>query len=396
MHPSEQVPDTHPFDTVTLETLRARTCMKWTQYEGDVLPLWVADMDFPAADVIAEALAERARSGNLGYPAGYLSGEPGLPEALLAWLEARHGWQLTPEDIWPIHGIIPGLYLGALGCASAGEGVLLQTPLYPPFMAAVNNTGRKTQYSPLVWSGTRWEMDFAGLEATLTPETRLLMICNPHNPSGRVWSREELERLAAFALKHRLWVLSDELHADLVYAGHKHIPFASLGDEVAQRTITLLGPTKSFNIAGLKIGFLITQNPGLRARLKGLGAGLVTPPNVMAQTAAKAAYEQGGPWLAGALEYLQTNRDRVTQFVKDYLPGAQYAPPEGTYLSWLDLRALDLGDGLNARLLEAGVGLNDGPPYGPGGEGFARLNFATTTAIVDEALARMKTGLELG
>lgn len=397
---------THPFDEVTLESLRAKNCMKWTYYDADVLPLWVADMDFPPADVIANALAERAQGGNLGYPAGYLTGEPGLREALVAWLAERHDWRVEEDDIWPLHGIIPGLYLGALTCASAGEGVLLQTPLYPPFMAAVQNTGRTAQYSPLVWSGSRWEMDLEGLEAAITPETRLLMICNPQNPTGRVFERTELEALADIVLRHRLWVVSDELHSDLVYSdlvysdpafpGARHIPFASLSDELAQRTLTLLGPTKSFNIAGLKIGFLVTQNAALLDRLKQVGTGLVTPPNVMAQTAALAAYTQGGPWLAGALDYLKKNRDRVGAFAETYLPGSRYAAPEGTYLAWLELGGLGLGDALYGTLLGCGVGLNEGPPYGPGGEGFARLNFATTEAVVAEALERLKTGLNLG
>ena len=381
---------------VTVEAMREKDCMKWTYYEGDVLPLWVADMDFPPADVITQALAERVRSGNLGYPTGYAAGEPGLREALAAWLSERHGWTVQEDDIMPVHGIVPGLCLGALTCASAGEGVLLQTPIYPPFILAVNGTGRTVQYSPLVWSGSRWEMDLAGLEATITPETRLLMICNPHNPTGRVFEREELEALADIVLRHRLWVVSDELHSDLVYSGQQHIPFASLSEEIAQRTVTLLGPTKTFNIAGLKIGFIITQNTALRDRLKRVGAGLVTPPNVMAQTAAKVAYTEGGPWLSGALEYLQSNRDRVTKFAETYLPEGRYQAPEGTYLAWLELNSLDLGDTLYEKVLASGVGLNEGPPYGPGGEGFARLNFATSAAIVDEALGRLKTGLELG
>lgn len=392
----------HPFDDVMLEALREKSCLKWTHYpethpeRPDILPLWVADMDFPPAEPIVNALAERAKSGNLGYPAGYLTGEPGLRAALVSWLSERHGWRVAEDDIWPVHGIIPGLYLGALGCASAGESIILQSPLYPPFINAVGDTGRTAQYNPLQWTGTRWELDFAGLEALITPETRVLMFCNPHNPTGRVFTRSELETLAEIVLRHRLWVVSDELHSDLVYPGHRHIPFASLGDEIAARTVTLMGPTKTFNIAGLKIGFLITQNAALRERLKRVGAGLVTPPNVMAQTATKAAYTEGGAWLSGALGYLQENRDRVTRFAETHLPGGAYAAPEGTYLAWLDLRGLDLGDALYDRLLACGVGLNEGHHNGPGGEGFARLNFATSTAIVEEALSRLRTGLALG
>ena len=390
------------FDTVTLETLRSKNCLKWQHYpethpeKPDILPLWVADMDFAPADVITQALEGRARSGNLGYPAGYLTGEPGLRESFQMWLRERHDWTVEGDDIWPVHGIIPGLYLGALACASAGEGVLLQPPLYPPFMSAVGDTGRVAQYNPLLWTGTRWKLDLAGLEAAITPETRLLMFCNPHNPTGRVFTRGELEALAEIVLRHRLWVVSDELHSDLIYSGHKHIPLASLGDEIAARTVTLMGPTKTFNIAGLKIGFVVAQNAELLGRLKRVGAGLVTPPNVMAQAAAKAAYTGGGAWLDGALDYLQGSRDRVTQFAETYLPGGAYAAPEGTYLAWLDLGGLGLEDELYDRLLACGVGLSEGRHNGPGGDGFARLNFATSRVIVDEALERLKTGLGLG
>lgn len=263
-------------------------------------------------------------------------------------------------------------------------------------MAAVADTGRETQHNPLVWTGTQWAFDLDQLDALIRPHTRALVLCNPHNPTGRVFSREELAALAELVLRHRLWVISDELHSDLVYPGAQHVPFASLGDEVAERTVTLLGPTKSFNLAGLKVGFVITQNAALRKRLERLGAGLVTPPNVMAQAAARAAYTQGAGWLEDTLAYLQRNRDLVTRFVEAYLPGSAYAPPEGTYLAWLDLRGLGLGETLYERLLACGVGLSEGRHNGPGGEGFARLNFATTTTILEEALERLRGGLRLG
>jgi cystathionine beta-lyase len=378
----------HSFDRLSLTDLRARQCAKWQQYDEGVIPLWVADMDFPTAEAIVTAITERAGSGNLGYPLH--SGEPELAKTIGERLLARYGWQVEEGDIWLINGIIQGLYLSSLACASAGEEVIMQSPIYPPFIAAVKDTGRLPLYNQLLWNSQEYEIDFEGLEALVTPATRLLMVCNPHNPSGRVFHRDELERLADFVLRHRLWVVSDELHSDLVYGGQRHIPLASLNDEIAKRTVTLLGPTKTFNIAGLKVGVAISQNHQLLQRFKRLGQGLVTPPNVLAQAATLAAYRHGGDWLADTMRYLDSNRKLVGDFLKERLPQVKAAEPQGTYLAWLDFRDWQLGDDLYPFLLhDAKVGLNDGPQYGPGGEGFSRLNFATPRAVLEEALERI-------
>ncbi|CAN5567061.1 pyridoxal phosphate-dependent aminotransferase [soil metagenome] len=379
----------HAFDTLRLEDLQARHCAKWQKYGPEVIPLWVADMDFPTALPIVKAVQARAASGNLGYPSH--TGEPGLVATIRGRMEKRMSWRFEEGDVWLTGGIIQGLYLAALACASEGEEVIVQSPIYPPFLAAIADTGRVPRYNGLRWNGAAYDIDLEGLEALVSPATRLLMLCNPHNPTGRVFSRDELEGLADFALRHRLWVVSDELHCDLVYEGRRHIPFASLSAEVAQRTVTLLGPTKTFNIAGLKVGVVVSQNPGLLARFKRLGQGLVTPPNVLAQSAALAAYREGGEWLEDSLAYLTGNRAFLGEFLRERLPQIGYAEPEGTYLAWLDLRGLGLAEDLYPfLLLEAKVGLNEGPQYGPGGEGFARLNFATSRAILQEALVRLE------
>ena len=383
----------HPFDQLEQETLREKSCMKWQRYENDVLPLWVADMDFPIAEPIRESLLTYARGDNFGYPKP--EGLPGLKEVVQARLSERYGWSVEPGDIHLINGIVPGLYLGALALAGPGEEVMIHTPMYPPFMKAIKDTGRTPLYSQLVFTGNEWQIDFDKMEAQLTPATRLMMLCNPHNPSGRVFRREELERLADFALRHRLWVVSDELHSDLTYEGHEHIPFASLSEEVAERTVTLYGPTKTFNIAGLKIGFLIAQNRPLLKRMKEVAGYLVAPPNVMAQTATMAAYERSQDWYKSMMGYLDDNRRFVHGFLDEHLPQVKHMTPEGTYLSFMDFSALDVGKDLYDFLLEdCRVGLNDGPAYGPGGEGFTRLNFATSRAIVEEALERIKRGVE--
>ena len=385
---------TQPFDTAKADALEAsaledKACLKWQHHPVGVLPLWVADMDFPTAKPIQEALEAYAKSNNLGYPSW--EGLPGLRESVQRRLEMRYGWEVEPPHIYPLNGIVTGLFLGCLALASEGEEVIVQSPIYPPFMMAVEETGRVPLYNPLVQGENGWEMDFDGLEALVTPATRLLMLCNPHNPTGRVFRRAELERLADFALRHRLWVVSDELHSDLVYEGETHIPIASLSEEIAERTVTLFGPTKTFNIAGLKIGFAVSQNEGLLERFKARALGLVGEPNVMAQAATMAAYGHGEAWLEGALTYLDGNRRSIKSFLDEHLPEVGYTLPEGTYLAWLDFRAWGLGDELYPFLLEeAKVGLNDGPAYGPGGEGFARLNFATSRGIVEEALTRIR------
>ena len=380
------------FKILETETLQQKASLKWQHYSEEVLPLWVADMDFPTAQPIQDALATFAKSNNLGYPSW--EGLPGLKESVEARLIERYGWAVAPPQIHPLNGIVPGLYLACLAFAEPGEEVIVQTPIYPPFLSAVEETGRTPLYNPLVQHDEGWEIDFDGLEALVTPKTRLLMLCNPHNPTGRVFRLEEVERLADFALRHGLWVVSDELHSDLVYRGQRHTPIASLGREIGERTLTLFGPTKTFNIAGLKIGFAVSEGEEPLERFKEQARGLVGAPNVMAQAATIAAYTDGSAWLQGALEYLDENRKFIRTFLEEHLPEIGYTPPEGTYLAWLDFSRLGLGSRLDTFLLEeAKVGLNVGTLYGPGGEGFARLNFATSHSILKEALLRIRDTL---
>jgi len=381
----------HPFDALSEADLRQRACQKWQKYPPEVLPLWVADMDFPIAPAIKQALVDYARGDNFGYPS--YQGLPGLKEALMARLEQRYHWRVQAEEIHPLSGIVAGLNAGVAGLSGPGEEVIVQTPIYPPFLAAIGNQERRVIANRLVHTAEGWRIDFEALEAQVTPAARLLMLCTPHNPSGRVWSRSELERLAEFALRHRLWVVADELHSDLTFES-PHLPFASLGREIAERTVTLYGPTKTFNIAGLGIGFAISQNPALLERFKAAARGFVSTPDVMAQVATIAAYRRGEEWLTATLDYLRANRDLVTDFVRRNLPDVHLTPPEGTYLAWLDFRDTDPAEDLGSFLLEeARVALNQGSDYGPGGEGFARLNFATSRAILCQALTRIRDAL---
>lgn len=375
------------FDAPTEASMRAKPAGKWLRYDADVLPVWVADMDFPPAEPIRRALHAHLDHGSYGYPP--FGGYPGLVDALTGRLAARFGWHVKPEAVHPLAGIIPGLFLGALATTGPGEQVVVQPPIYPPFFAAIRQTQRAVLENPMVDDGSRFVMDLAQLRSAITPATRALMFCNPHNPTGRVFSRAELEALAEVVLEHRLWVISDELHADLVLDG-RHVPFASLSTEVAQRTITLYGPTKAFNLAGFKVGFLIAENPALLARVKEIAGYFLPGVNVLGQIAALTAFREGDAWLDAALGYLRGNRDHLLARLAAEAPAVRAYAPEGTYLAWLDFRGAGLGDDPAAVLLERGrVGLNAGGDYGTGGAGFARFNVATSRRLLDAAIDRV-------
>lgn len=385
--PAVAIDPVEVFDVATEARSRALACAKWTRYEPDALPLWVADMDFPVAEVIRAAVHEHLERGSLGYPPS-----PGLPDlvpALLDRLAGRFGWQVPAEAVQPLPGVIPALFVGTEATAAPGDEVITQPPVYPPFFSVIAQAGRALLANRLIDDGDGYRMDVDALRASITPATRTLMFCNPHNPTGRVFTRGELEALAEVVLEHRLWVLSDELHADLVFDG-RHVPFASLSPELAQRTLTLYGPTKAFNLAGLKIAFMVSENPALLARVKAVAGYRMPGVNVLAQAATIAAYRQGDAWLDAVLAYLRANRDHVLARLRAEAPEVRMHAPEGTYLAWLDLRAAGLGEDPCGALLERGrLALNPGPDYGPGGEGFARLNFATSRAVLDDALGRL-------
>jgi cysteine-S-conjugate beta-lyase len=374
------------FDAVTESQLRAKACSKWHAYPDDVLPLWVADMDFPVADEIKAAVKDQLDVDDLGY--GPKTGLPGLRESLVERLATRFDWHVDVGDVRPLPGIVPGIHLAALALAGPGDELVVQPPVYPPFYSAVVNAGRCVLENPMLVQGGHYTLDTEGLRRAITPATRALILCNPQNPTGRVFTRSELEALAEVVLEERLWVVSDELHADLVLDG-RHVPFASLSPDVAQRTVTLCGPTKAFNIAGLKIGFAIAQNRALLDRLGSVASTLLPGPTTLSQRAAIAAYRGGDAWLDATLSYLRTNRDHLVARIGAEAPTVKVRSPEGTYLAWLDLRALGLGAGLEAALHQAGVALNDGATFGTGGEGHARLNFATSRTILDAAIDRI-------
>lgn len=370
---------------------------KWEKYEPDVLPLWVADMDFRSPAPVIEALQQRVAHGVYGYPAG--DGKPDtvfpLKRAILDRLERVYGWIVEPDAIVLIPGVVTGLNLAAHAIGRPDGGVLVQTPVYPPFLKIANSAGILHQEMMLArQSDGSYVVDYEAFEAAITPQTRLFVLCNPHNPVGRVFRLEELDRMAEICLKHGLTIISDEIHSDLVFSPNRHTPIAALDPEIARNTVTLMAPSKTFNLAGLQCSFAVIPDASLRKRYVAGKQGLVGWVNLLAQTAAEAAYSEGQEWLDQLLVYLQSNRDFLASYVSEHLPDIKMASPEGTYLAWLDCRSLDLPEKpYKFFLKEARVALNDGETFGTGGEGFVRLNFGCPRATLVEALERMKNSI---
>lgn len=364
--------------------------VKWNFYPRDVIPMWVADMDLPVAPVIVEAITQRITTHRIGYP---VRGETPLVQSVLGRL-AGHGLVGLEPTNAIFMSCVPGLHATARALTTPGDSILVQTPLYGPFLDAISTARTQRVDNPLVMGSQGYEIDFDHLETLITPATRVLMFCNPHNPTGRVWRRAELERLADVVLRHRLWLVTDELHNELIFDG-PYIPFASLSHEIAMRTVTLTGPAKTFNTAGLSIGIMTSHNPDLIARVRTVTHGLVQEyPNVAAEAAWYAAITtpEGAAWHDATLALLRSNRDRVTQFVREHAPHAVYHPAQGTYLAWLDVRGYSWGAETPANYLKehAKVGLSDGLSYAPAGSGHVRLNFATYPEVLEEALTRLQ------
>jgi cystathionine beta-lyase len=371
---------------------------KWRHYESDVLPLWVADMDFRSPEPVIAALQQRVAHGVFGYPSGLdATGhkQPPLKQAILEYLERRYAWEVSPETLVLVPGVVTGLNLAAHAFAKPEGGVLVQTPVYPPFLYIARQAGILHQEMQLALQPDgRYEVDWEAFERSITPQTRMFVLCNPHNPVGRVFTRVELERMAEICLRHDLVIISDEIHCDLVYAPNQHIPIASLDPEIARRTVTLMAPSKTFNIAGLECSFAIIPDAQTRKRYLDGRQGLVGWVNLMGQVAAEAAYREGQEWLNQLLVYLEDNRNWLAGYVRDHFPGVKMASPEGTYLAWLDFRALELPGGPYQHFLEkAKVALNDGKMFGTGGEGFVRLNFGCPRAVLVEAVERMRRSI---
>jgi cystathionine beta-lyase len=379
-------------DALSVAELRRSAGIKWRLFGEDVLPAWVADMDFPVAPPVHRAIRDLVERHDLGYHLVPLS--PALRDALVSRMAERFSWPVEPSRIVPLVNVVQGLDACVLLHSRPDDGVVVQVPIYPPFLAAVRRSGRRLVESPLVRGADRFEIDFDLLRAGVDRSTRLLLLCNPHNPSGRVFEAAELTALAELALEHDWIVVSDEIHADLTFPGHRHIPFASLGPELDERTITLTSATKAFNLAGLPCAFAVCGSDRLQQPFRDLPPHVLGHCGILDDAATRAAWTEGQPWLDEVMAYLLENRRLLLDFFAREMPELDVAAPEATYLAWLDCRRLGLpGDPFAFFLEHARVALSRGPDFGTGGEGFARLNFATSRAILQEILERMTSAV---
>ena len=361
---------------------------------ADVLPLWVADMDFQAPPAVVDALVERSRHGIFGY-----SDAAGSDyfDALADWCITRFDWTLQPEWLVKSPGVVFALFAALRALTREGDSVLIQEPVYPPFHEAVLTCRRNLVVNPLVYEGGRYGLDLADFERKIVEsKVRLFILCSPHNPVGRVWTEAELTAMGNVCVRHDVLVVADEIHADLVLPGYRHRVFASVDPAYAERTVTCTAPSKTFNLAGLQVSNLLIPNPALRksfvSEMRRTG---YSQPNAMGLVACRTAYASGGPWLDELLVYLAGNFAFLKRYLAEHLPQVLPVDLEGTYLAWLDCRALGLSDSeLKRRVVEVGrLWLSSGKDFGLGGEGFLRINLACPRATLEEALRRLVRAL---
>ena len=364
---------------------------KWRQYDPDVLPMWVADMDYESPPGVITALQNRIEHGVFGYE----SSPEELKTVIVSWVKERYKWTITEDAIVFLPGVVPGFNWTVRNFLTPSDGLLIQTPVYPPILRSAAVCGVRRLVNPLHKNadGT-YIIDFDDFEKQIKDNVKIFMLCNPHNPVGHVYQRDELERMADLCIQQDVMVCSDEIHADLVYSGHHHIPIGSLHPEIADRTITLFAPSKTFNIAGLKCAYAVIPNANLRRQFTQNLGYLLGSVNNIGYTAALAAYKSGAAWLHGLVEYLEGNREILLTYIEKNMPEIRVARPEGTYLAWLDCSALDLKSSPYTFFLEhARVALNDGGAFGPEGADFVRLNFGCSQNMLVDALGRMQTAL---
>lgn len=379
------------FDFDTVPARLGTDSQKWQKYAGrEILPLWVADMDFRCSPAIIAALHDRVAQGIFGYARPVKS----TVDAVVDALQRNYDWKIEAAWIVWLPGLVCGLNVVAQAFAQPGEEVLTLTPVYPPFISAPKNSARLSTQTAFVLRDGHWEIDWAALERAVTPRTQVFYLCNPHNPLARVWRRAELIRLGEFCAAHQLVLCADEIHCDLILEPTlRHLPIASLSAEIAARTLTLMAPSKTYNIPGLGTSFAIISDPALRAQFIRATAGVVAEVTALGFTACEAAYRGSETWRQELLTYLRGNRDFLLDYLARELPGIRVeAPIEATYLAWLNLEALHLDDPV-AHFEAHGVGLSEGAYFGAPKGHYVRLNFGCPRATLAEALGRLKIAL---
>ena len=378
----DEVIDRRGSDSLKLEALLPR----WGR--EDLIPMWVADMDFRTPPFIIDSVKKRIECEIFGY-----TEKPNTwYQSIINWQKKRHQLAITKEMISFIPGVVPAIVMAIEAFTKVGEQVLIQPPVYYPFAAAIRNTGRKVITNPLLLGNLQYYIDFDDFEKKVKT-CKLFIFCNPHNPGGRVWSKEELEKLAAICLKYQVLMISDEIHADLTLPSYKHISLASLSEEIAMNTVTFSSASKTFNMAGLASAYAIIPNPQVRQKFLDKTVGyMLTDGNIFAFQTTVAAYEQGEEWLNQLLAYVQGNIDFLTQYIDQYLPKVKYIVPQASYLVFLDFRAL----GLSQKELvsfctnKAHLALVDGSVFGEEGKGFMRINLASPRSVIEKALEQLK------
>ena len=366
---------------------------EWYFKTNDVLPLWVADMDFKTPDFIVDAIKKRAEHEIYGYtfrPESYY-------QAIIDWMKKRHNWEIKKEWISFSPGVVAGLTFAIETFSKPGDEVVVQPPVYFPFFDCVKGTKRKMIENPLKIVDERYTFDLEDLKSKLTEKTKLLLLCNPQNPGGMVWTREELTGLTEICLEKNIMIISDEIHSDLVFRGNKHIPLASISDEVAQNCIVSMAPSKTFNVAGLASSVVIIPNKTNFARYeRAMGVGHFGMGNIFGSVALEAAYKNGEVWLEQLLDYLWDNYELLNEFFNTNLPRVKVMKPEATYLIWLDFRNYGMKNDelMKFTIQNAKVGLNDGGRFGFGGDGWLRINIGCPRSTLQEALERLKNAFQ--
>jgi cystathionine beta-lyase len=369
---------------------RKSDSIKWTFFEEDVLPLWVADLDFASPAPVIESLRKRIDHKLFGYSLP----QDSTIDAVCNWLKRRYDWQVSPDEVLLLPGVVPSFNIAARACTNPGDSVLIQTPAYRPFLELPENSQLLASEQTLSANNDgEYYIDLDIFSDKILPSTRIFMLCNPHNPTGRVFREEELTSLAEICLEREVIICADEIHNDIVYSPNRHIPIASLSEDISQITITLISPSKAFNLAGLKCSAVIITNSLLRDRFHKEARGLVGPTNLLGETAMHAAYNYCDNWLEDLLNYLDKNRQYLVEYVQTELPGVEIAKPEGTYLGWLDFSGTKLEDPAKFFQENARVALKAGEWFGCNFRSYARINFGCQFNILEMALNRIKSAM---